>query len=258
VITYDQRGCGNSKYAELLIANTTQDLVEDIEKIRKHLNINKWIMNGRSWGSTLVLAYAQQFPSAVLAIITGGICLAREFDEKFLYDFGANQIFPESYEKFIRYFEINNIKDIQRKIKDAIYQDDFEKAFLSTMEMFNYESSVSMLCPELNQTEEKFDEGEKKKIINCGKIYLHYLENNYFISENEFLLNIENLKNIPGVIIQGRYDLVCPFLNAWNLHKVWPEAEFITTLAGHNGSDPANTEKILEYTDKFAVKFSKM
>jgi len=106
--------------------------------------------------------------------------------------------------------------------------------------------------PEDQETEEEIDLETKKRLINSGKIFFHYLENNFFISEDHFLDDIGKINNIPGVIIQGRYDLICPFVNAWNLHRLWPKAEFVTTIAGHNGSDAENVEKILEYSDKFA------
>ena len=252
VIAYNQRGCNNSKFVDLLKDNTTQDLIEDIEKIRKHLGIYKWIMNGRSWGSTLVLAYAQKYPQNITAIITGGVFLTKNSDEEFIYKFGANQLFPESYQRFLEYFDVKDKSELYKNMKEYIYQDNIEKAYESTMEMFRYEGSISLLVPEDQETEEEIDLETKKRLINSGKIFFHYLENNFFISEDHFLDDIGKINNIPGVIIQGRYDLICPFVNAWNLHRLWPKAEFVTTIAGHNGSDAENVEKILEYSDKFA------
>jgi proline iminopeptidase len=252
VIAYNQRGCNNSKFKQLLKDNTTKELVEDIEKLRKHLNINKWIMCGRSWGSTLVLAYALKYPFNIKAIITGGIFLARDLDEEFVYQFGANQIFPESYHRFINYFDLHENDGIYKVLKESVYQNNLEKAFESTMEIFRYEGSISLLIQEPEENIEQITDVYKERIVNSGKIFLHYLQNKFFISENEFFENVSPLKTIPGVIIQGRYDLVCPYINAWTLHNEWPEAEFITTIAGHNGGDKENLEKILEYTDKFA------
>lgn len=252
VIAYNQRGCNNSKFKKLLKNNTTKELIEDIEKLRKHLYINKWVMCGRSWGSTLVLAYAIKYPFNVKAIITGGILIGRELDDEFVYQFGANQIFPESYHKFADYFDLQENDKIYKKIKEAVYQNNLEIAYQSVMEMFKYERSISLLIQEEEEEVEPINEIYKERIVNSGKIFLHYLQNKFFISENYFLEKAESLRNIPGVIIQGRYDLISPFINAWTLHNEWPEAEFITTIAGHHGHDKENMEKILEYTDKFA------
>jgi len=252
VIAYNQRGCNNSKFKQLLKDNTTKELVEDIEKLRKHLDINKWVMCGRSWGSTLILSYALKYPFNIRGIITGGVFLGRDLDEEFVYQFGANQIFPESYHKFTDYFDLQENDGIYKKLKESVYQSNLEKAYQSTMEIFKYEGSISLLIPEAEEEVDIIGNVYKERIVNSGKIFLHYLQNKFFISENIFLENVSPLKNIPSVIIQGRYDLVCPYINAWTLHNEWPEAEFITTLAGHNGSDEENTQKILEYTDKFA------
>jgi proline iminopeptidase len=258
VIQYDQRGCGKSKFKDMLKNNTTQALVDDLEKLRKYLKFDKWILNGRSWGSTIVLAYAIKYPEKVKAIITGGVFLAQLSNAYFVYKFGATQIFPETYKKFVDYFIIDPSDDLKKlcmKLKRRIYDKDLEVAYKSTMVMFDYEESLMLLEPEKPEKSEEFQEiknESKVSIVNSGKIFLHYMENENFLKEDFFFKNISKIKGIPTVIIQGRYDLVCPYINAWKLHNIWPEAEFITTIAGHHSTNPGNLEEILEYTEQFS------
>ena len=255
VIEFDQRGCGKSKFTELLTSNTTQDLVEDMEKLRLHLNLDKWIIKGSSWGSALGLAYAVEYPQSVKAILVSGIFLARKIDNDFIYYFGSNQCFPEGYKEFAEYFDINNPDDIVSKLKSKVYRDDVNLAYEASEVMGNYEHLISSLGPQIrgqDVSETQITSEDKVKSINSAKIFLHYWENDYFLSEDYILDNASKLKNIPAVIIQGRYDLVCPYINAWNLHKSWPEANFVVTIAGHYYMDKENLEKTLEFTEKFS------
>ena len=252
VIQYDQRGCGKSKYISLLKDNNTECLVNDLEKLKKHLKISRWMVNGFSWGSTLALAYSIKYSHSVEAMILEGIFLARKLDFEFIYNLGANQLFPEYYEKFRRYFEIEDFSQTFAKIGQRVNQEDFELSYQAAKSMFEYEAGISVLETARDLDDEVITKDEKQTTINSAKISLHYNENDFFINDKYILSNIYKLKNIPAVIIQGRYDLLCPYINAWNLHLAWPEAEFITTIAGHYSKDEENLQNILKYTGKFS------
>lgn len=248
IIQFDQRGCGKSTPRGEIKQNTTQDTISDIEKIRNHLGIDKWVVFGRSWGSTLALYYAEKHPGRVLYLIVGGIFTHTKFEADWLFQEGANYFFPdkfEEYKNFIPKAERNNLskayvkrilgenKKLQRK--SAAMTDKWERSIMS-----------------LRPTKSKEDEGEiSENDLTYAKILFHYWQNNSFLKEGEILSNAHKLKNILGVIIQGRYDMVCPPITAWKLHKAWPKSEFVwVENAGHAFKTDSLQGRIVEHTDK--------
>ena len=251
IIVFDQRGCGRSKPHACLEKNTTWDLVSDIELIRERLQIKQWLVFGGSWGSTLALAYAQSHPDAVSEMILRGIFMLRKKELDWFYQDGASNIFPDAWEKFIEpiekskrddlisaYYEIFNGKDEDKKIEAAIAWSRWEGSTVNLS--YNPEMVDSFSEPEF--------------ALAFALIENHYFINKGFLSHEQQLIdNINIIRNIPATIIQGRYDVCTPISTAWELHKNWPEAEFIITpFSGHSAFEKEITHELILATNKFA------
>ena len=251
IIVFDQRGCGRSKPHACLEKNTTWDLVSDIELIRERLQIKQWLVFGGSWGSTLALAYAQSHPDAVSEMILRGIFMLRKKELDWFYQDGASNIFPDAWEKFIEpiekskrddlisaYYEIFNGKDEDKKIEAAIAWSRWEGSTVNLS--YNPEMVDSFSEPEF--------------ALAFALIENHYFINKGFLSNEQQLIdNINIIRNIPATIIQGRYDVCTPISTAWELHKNWPEAEFIITpFSGHSAFEKEITHELILATNKFA------
>lgn len=235
VIFFDQRGCGKSTPVAQTKENTTWDLVNDIEKLRIYLGIDSWYMYGPSWGSTLVLLYAQQYPKRVRSILLHGVFLGTKNEDDWVYRFGANQIFPDYFQEFSNSLPDSNEKNLTEYFYKIVMGDDRELQE-KLIPIFNkWEGSLLSLEPQADGVVDIEQE------INSAKIYLHYKRNNYFLRDGEILFpeNITKIKNIPMMIVNGRYDMVTPMITAWQLHQALPKSKLeIITLAGHHGSDP--------------------
>ncbi|MBD3362482.1 prolyl aminopeptidase [Candidatus Dojkabacteria bacterium] len=254
IILFDQRGCGQSKPFGELKENTTWDLVDDMEKIRKHLKIDKWIVYGRSWGSTLGVAYAQQYQQQLKALILGGIYMFREWENSWIYQEGINKFYPDIWEKYLKPVP-QSYKD---KILDFYIQEIVEKKKpeKEILQSFMYlEANISTMSPDKETIQFPFKITEE--MIVMTKIFLHYVKNKGFMKDGELLKaeNLKKIKKIPGVIVQSRYDMVCPFKTAWELYKKWESAELqIVYNAGHRSSEEGNIDAMIKWTDKFAQK----
>lgn len=253
VILFDQRGCGESTPFAELKENTTWDLVSDIEKIRQHLGIQKWHVFGGSWGSTLALTYAVTHPEKVSSLILRGIFLCRPSEIKWFYQEGASQIFPDAWESYF-----NHIPDSERDdFVKAYYKrltDPNEKIRLAAAQIWSqWEMATSYLIQKKEAVEEMEDPA---RALPFARIESHYFVNNaFFPTDNYILENIQKIRKIPGIIVQGRYDVVCPARSAWDLHKVWPESELnIIANAGHAASEEATRSALLEATDRLKPK----
>jgi len=237
IILFDQRGCGQSLPHGELEDNTSTQLISDMEVIRRQLNIEKWLIFGGSWGSTLGLLYAQQFPQHVSAMILRGIFLGRQQDIDWAYgDSGAAKIFPEAWDQFIQYLP----KSQQQSPLDSYYQhltgDDELQRMSAAKALQAWESTIVTLRQEEIATDPYRDPGP----LAHARIQLHYALNHCFISTNKILDSIDIIRDIPTIIIHARYDMVCPMHQAWELHKAWPEATFqIVPAAGHAAGEPA-------------------
>lgn len=252
IILFDQRGCGMSTPQGLIEANTTRDLVEDIEKIRKYLEIDKWNVMGGSWGSCLALAYAQAYPENVRNMILAGIFTFRRKEVDWVYKH-VYPIFPDIYEKFIELvpekYKSNPVEFYKQAILDVPNPD------VELVKRFSYlETNILKLYPDLENLSLDYDVSQEQ--INSIRVFLHYEKNMGFLEEGELLEveNINKIRDIPAVIIQGRYDMVCPFETAWELHKLWPEAEFevIQDAGHHTGSEPGIVDAVVRWSDKFS------
>ncbi len=250
VVLFDQRGSGQSTPHASLEDNTTWHLVEDIEKLREHLGIEKWLVFGGSWGSTLALAYAQTHPQRVHALVLRGIFLCRPKEISWFYQEGASAIFPDVWEHYERVIPESERDDMLHAYHRRLTGDD-ETAQLEAARAWSiWEGSTSKLFldPELIAKC-----GEDKFALAFARIECHYFVNNAFFDTDNYLVeNIEKIRHIPTVIVQGRYDVVCPMMSAWELHRAWPEAELkIIPDAGHSASENGIVDALVEATDRF-------
>ena len=250
IIIFDQRGCGKSLPHAELKENTTWDLVLDIELIRKYLKIKKWVVFGGSWGSTLSLTYAIMHSSRCKALILRGIFLLRQAEIDWFYQGGCSYIYPDAWEKYI---EIINLKERNNYIK-AYYKLLTSKNIIIRQKAAKrwsvWEASTSKLLP----TKKVLHQFDNPKIAEAfARIECHYFINQGFFETDGWILNnINKIKNIPGVIIQGRYDVVCPMKSAWDLHHAWNLSElFIIDNCGHSMLEKGIQKKLIEVTKKF-------
>lgn len=253
IVLFDQRGCGKSTPHAELHANTTWDLVSDIEKIRAFLKIDQWIVFGGSWGSTLALAYAETHPSKVKALILRGIFLGRKKELHWFYQFGAHHIYTDEWEKYIAPIPPEERGDMV----GAYY-----KRLTSPDPKIRKQAAIAWSAWESVNLKLLFDPVLFAEFVEdfhadaLARVECHYFMNRCFFKTDNWLLeNVEKIRSIPGVIIQGRYDLVCPFESAWELHKAWPEARFeIIRDAGHAASEAGIVDALVRATDWFAIR----
>ena len=251
IIMFDQRGCGKSTPFAELKENTTWDLVDDIEKIRKHLSIDRWVVYGGSWGSTLSLAYSQTYPDSCKALILRGIFLVRKKEIHWFYQEGASKIFPDDWQSFIAPIPIEKRDNLLEAYYNLLIGKDSSKKIEAAKAWSTWEGSTVRLIQDKDFigdfSDEKFAEA-------FARIESHYFMNNaWFNSDNHLIENVDKIRHIPAVIIHGRYDVICPVENAWELHQAWPESELhIIPDAGHSIFEEGIKDKILEYTEKFS------
>jgi proline iminopeptidase len=250
VVLFDQRGSGKSTPHAELRENTTWDLIADIESLREKFGIKKWFVFGGSWGSTLSLAYAETHPERVRGLILRGIFLTRRKELEWFYQSGASEIFPDFWERYRDEIPEGERNDFMTAYYKRLTSDD-EKTRLSAARAWSvWEGSTSKLFPSADLMQHW--EGENEA-LSLARIECHYFMNNsFFPSENYLIENVGKIRHIPTVIVQGRYDVVCPATSAWELHKAFPEADLqIIPDAGHSISEPGITAALVEATDKF-------
>ena len=251
LVMFDQRGCGQSKPHAELQENTTWDLVNDIEKLREYLNIHQWVVFGGSWGSTLSLAYSQTHPDRCKGLILRGIFMLRQKEIRWFYQEGASYIFPDAWEEYVKPIPMNERDDLLTAYYQRLTSPDDQIRLEAARAWSIWEGSTSRLFPDLDL---KQSFGIDAFAEAFARIECHYFINKGFIDpEDKLLLNIDRIRKIPAVIVQGRYDVVCPMMSAWELQRAWPEAEFIVVAdAGHSMSEPGIRTCLMEATDKFA------
>jgi|TARA_B100001540_G_scaffold214936_1_gene189704 proline iminopeptidase len=252
IIIFDQRGCGQSTPASELTDNTTWDSVHDIEKIREYLNIDKWTVFGGSWGSTLSLSYAIKHPNRCTALILRGIFMLREKELKWFYQEGASFIYPDAWEKYLEPIPKNKRHDLMSAYYEILTGDDKQARYKAAKAWSIWEASTSKLI----QNEKSLHHFENDDIADIfARIECHYFVNKGFFEYDGWILDqIDIIRKIPSVIVQGRYDVVCPMITAWELHKKWPEADFhVIPDSGHSMLELGIRNKLIEYTNKFSV-----
>lgn len=250
VILFDQRGCGKSLPFSELKDNTTWDLVDDMEKLRKELKIDSWSVFGGSWGSTLALSYAIKHADKVKALILRGIFMLREKEIRWFYQEGASFIFPDAWDKYVAPIPENERHDFVTAFYKRLTSPDKNIRTEAAKAWSVWEGSTSKLYTDPSFVE-RFAGDEFADAF--ARIECHYFINKGFFEEDGWILkNIDKIRHIPAWIVQGRYDVVCPATSAWELKKAWPEAQLhIISDAGHSASEPGIKSKLIEATDYF-------
>jgi proline iminopeptidase len=250
IVLFDQRGCGKSTPFASLDNNTTWDLVADIEALRGHLKIDKWQVFGGSWGSTLALAYAQSHPERVTELVLRGIFLLRKQEIDWFYQRGCDAIWPDAWEPYVSEIPEAERGDLLRAYHRRLTSED-PKVRLSAARAWSvWEGSTSYLF----QNEDMIKRtAEDEFALAFARIECHYFLNHGWVDGARSLLsNIDKIRHLPCVIVQGRYDVVCPMESAWALHRAWPEAELkLVPDAGHSAHEPGNVHELVSATDRF-------
>jgi proline iminopeptidase len=250
IILFDQRGCGRSRPHAELRQNTTWHLISDMERLREHLGIERWQLFGGSWGSTLSLAYAQAQPERVTELVLRGIFLLRRREILWYYQEGASRIFPEEWEKFLAPIPPEERDDLVAAYYTRLTSDDAEERIRAARAWSMWEGSTSHLIPDVQSIEKT---GHPSFAEAFARIECHYFINGGFFERDAQLLEqVERIRHIPAIIVQGRYDVVCPTESAYALHEAWPESTLqIIPDAGHSALEPGITSALIAATDQF-------
>jgi proline iminopeptidase len=250
IVLYDQRGCGKSTPHASLDENTTWDLVEDMERLREHLGIERWVVFGGSWGSTLALAYAETHPERVRALVLRGIFLLRPREIRWFYQEGASFIYPDAWEAYLAPIPAPEHGDLVAAYHRRLTSDDREVRLTAARAWATWEGATSKLLPDAALVAH-YAEDETAEAF--ARIECHYFVNGGFFDPPEQLLDeVDRIREIPAVIVQGRYDVVCPMTSAWDLHRRWPEADFeIVATSGHSATEPGTIDRLVTATDRF-------
>lgn len=250
VVLFDQRGCGRSQPHADLHDNTTWHLVEDIERIREHLGIQQWLVFGGSWGSTLGLAYAQSYPERVTGLILRGIFLCRKHEIDWFYQQGASRLFPDYWQDFVAPVAPQQRHDMLGAYHALLTGHDELRRLAAARAWSVWEGRCATLRPNPEVVEHFRD---SHVALSMARIECHYFSNQSFLQPNQLLEQAGRLEGIPGVIVHGRYDAICPVENAWELHRAWPGSELhIQPASGHSASEPEISAALVEATRDFA------
>jgi proline iminopeptidase len=251
IVLFDQRGCGRSSPHACLDDNTTWHLVADIERLRRHLGIERLQVFGGSWGSTLALAYAQTHPESVTELVLRGIFMLRKREIDWFYQEGASRIFPDAWEGYLAPIPEAERHDLLAAFYRRLTGDDAELRLRAAKAWSLWEAATSTLRPNAAM---RSSMGKDLFALAFARIECHYfMHRGFFEHEDQLLTNVSRIRHIPAVIVQGRYDMVCPIETAWTLHKAWPEASLhIAQTAGHSAFEPEIVRHLVEATDNFA------
>lgn len=250
VVLFDQRGCGRSTPHAALGSNTTWDLVADLERIRERLKIERWLVFGGSWGSTLALAYTETHPERVLGLVLRGIFLCRDTEIRWFYQEGASWAFPDYWEDFLAPIPPEERGDLLRAYHSRLTGSNEVARMAAAKAWSIWEGRTATL---LANPDIRAHFADTHLALSLARIECHYFVNHAFLRPNQLIEDAGRLADIPGVIIQGRYDLICPMRSAWELHLAWPRAEFrVIPDAGHSAFESGIRTALVESTDRFA------
>ena len=253
IILFDQRGAGRSKPHSEIRQNTTPDLVADMEKIRVFLGVDKWLMFGGGWGAMLSLMYAEAFPEHMLGLVLRGIFLGRNTDVEWIYQDGASRFYPDHWEDFT-----NPIPESERANLLAAYHRRINGAdelarMGAAKALSRWEADCSSLQPSPRLVKHFTD---PHRAMARSRIGVHYFTNDCFLADNQIINNIAKIQELPGIIVHGRYDILCPVQNAYDLHRAWPESQvFLVREAGHSATEHAMIDAMVRATRDMALRF---
>ena len=250
IVLFDQRGSGRSTPHADLRDNTTWDLVADIEKLRAKLRIDRWQVFGGSWGSTLALAYAESHPERVTELVLRGIFMLRRWELEWFYQKGCDALYPDAWETYLDAIPEVERGDLMSAYHRRLTSPDARTRTDAARAWSVWEGATSFLWQDKSHIESS---AEDEFALAFARIECHYFVNGgFFEHDDQLLRNVERIRNIPAVIVQGRYDVVCPLRSAWDLHRAWPEADLhIVQDAGHSAFEPGIVHELVEATDRF-------
>ena len=252
VLLLDQRGCGRSRPHGSLDANTTWDLVGDIERLRELMGVERWLVFGGSWGSTLALAYAEAHPERVSELVLRGIFLLRRWELLWYYQHGASLLFPDKWEGFLAPIPPEEQDDLIAAYRRRLIGPDPQVQLEAARAWSLWEGETITLMPNEGFSRQ-FGADDFARAF--ARIENHYFVHGGWLEEGQLLRDVGRLRAIPAVIVQGRYDIATPAASAWDLHRAWPEAEFrLIEGAGHAYSEPGIQTALLDATDRFALR----
>jgi proline iminopeptidase len=250
IILFDQRGCGQSTPHAELDGNTTQALLSDMEAIREHIGIERWLLFGGSWGSTLSLLYAEAWPQRVLGLVLRGIFLCRQQDIDWFYQHGTSRLFPDYWQDFIAPIDPSARDGLVAAYYQLLTGDDEVTRLNAARAWSVWEARTSTLKPRASLVEHFSDAWVA---LGMARIECHYFINRCFIAPNQIIDEVQHVRDIPGVIVQGRYDVICPMDQALTLHEAWPCSQLeIVADAGHSAGEPGTVDALVRATDRFA------
>jgi proline iminopeptidase len=253
IILFDQRGAGRSTPHASLESNSTSHLVADMEFIRQYLGIEQWVLFGGSWGSTLSLVYAQTHPERVFGLILRGIFLCRPWEIRWFYQEGADRLFPDRWQEFLAPIPEHERHDLLHAHYRRLTGEDEIARMASAKAWSLWEGYTSTLLP--NQHVTDFF-GSPRTALSLARIEAHYFVHDSFLEPDQILRRADRLRDIPGIIVHGRYDVVCPVQNAWELARAWPEARLqIIPDAGHSAFEPGTVNALVLATMEMAARF---
>ncbi len=250
IVLFDQRGCGRSTPHACLEQNTTWDLVADMERLREALGIERWLVFGGSWGSTLALAYAEAHPQRVRTLVLRGVFLLRPFELRWFYQEGCSHLFPDAWQHYLAPIPPDERHDLIAAYHRRLTGADAAERLRAARAWSRWEAATSKLLPDAQMVQSW---GEDRFAEAIARIECHYFVNRgFFARPDQLLEGVARIRDIPTVIVQGRYDVVCPPVSAWDLHQRWPEAELqIIPDAGHAASEPGIVDALVRATDRF-------
>ena len=250
IVLFDQRGSGRSKPHAELRENTTWDLVADIERLRNHLKIDRWQVFGGSWGSTLALAYAQKHADRVTELVLRGIFMLRRWELEWFYQKGCDAIYPDAWEAFLAPIPVVERADMMGAYHRRLTSDDSAVRLAAAKAWAVWEGGTSFLLQDADYIKSTASD---EFALAFARIECHYFINNGFLDvDDQLLRDAKKLRDIPAVIVQGRYDVVCPVRSAWDLHRAWPQADLrIVPDAGHSALEAGITHELVSATDRF-------
>jgi proline iminopeptidase len=250
VLLFDQRGCGRSTPHAGLEANTTWHLVDDIERLRRIAGIERWLVFGGSWGSTLALAYAQRHPERVDALVLRGIYTVTEAELRWYYQFGVSEMFPDKWERFQAPIPEAERGDMIAAYRRLLVGDDPVRRIEAARAWSLWEGETITLLPDPAFSAAHADD---RFALAFARLENHYFTHRCWLEEGQLLRDAHRLHGIPGTIVHGRYDMPCPARHAYALHRAWPEADFhLVEGAGHAFSEPGILDRLIRATDRFA------
>lgn len=253
IVLFDQRGCGKSRPHASLVENTTWHLVEDMERLREHLAIERWLVFGGSWGSTLALAYAQTHPQQVTELVLRGIFMLRRWELEWFYQNpgGAGALYPDLWERYVEPIPPQERDDMIGAYYKRLTSDNTQVLHKAAKAWSIWEGATSYLQAKPGDVA-KF--GDDTYAAAFARIECHYFVNRgFFRSDAQLIEDVGRIREIPAVIVQGRYDVICPMKSAWDLHRAWPEADLrIVPDAGHSAFETGNIHELVSATDRFS------